>query len=60
SVRKRWWQQHQNGWPTLQGDLLERFRQQLHRPGAEVLLLTPGEVEQFYSKRYGLISVTDK
>ncbi|MGM3183630.1 CRISPR-associated helicase Cas3' [Dickeya oryzae] len=56
SVRKRWWQQHQNGWPTLQGDLLERFRQQLHRPGAEVLLLTPGEMVHYYRADTGLVA----
>ncbi|WP_263064373.1 CRISPR-associated helicase Cas3' [Dickeya dadantii] len=59
SVRKRWWQQHEKSWPTLQGDALERFRQQLHRPGAEVLLLTPGEVALFYSERQGLTPVAD-
>ncbi|ULR31493.1 CRISPR-associated helicase Cas3' [Dickeya fangzhongdai] len=59
SVRQRWWQQHEKQWPTLQGDALDRFRQQLHRPGAEVLLLAPGEAAAFYSERQGLTPVAD-
>ncbi|NKI76096.1 CRISPR-associated helicase Cas3' [Dickeya sp. CFBP 2040] len=55
SVRRNWWQQHQKSWPTLQGEALERFRQKLHRPGAEVLLLTPGEVADYYRADVGLV-----
>ncbi|ACS87349.1 CRISPR-associated helicase/endonuclease Cas3 [Musicola paradisiaca] len=56
SVRRNWWRQHEKQWPTLQGEARERFRQQLHRPGAEVLLLTPGEAADYYHADRGLVA----
>ncbi|MEH2920677.1 CRISPR-associated helicase Cas3' [Samsonia erythrinae] len=53
-VRVSWWQKRKTALPILEGDALERFRQQLHRPQAEVLLLNRGENHAFYSERVGL------
>ncbi|WP_323666433.1 CRISPR-associated helicase Cas3' [Pectobacterium punjabense] len=54
-VRVSWWQKRKTGLPILEGEALERFRQQLHRPQAEVLLLNRGENHAFYSERVGLM-----
>ncbi|MBI0471814.1 CRISPR-associated helicase Cas3' [Pectobacterium parmentieri] len=54
-VRVSWWQKRKTGLPILEGGVLERFRQQLHRPQAEVLLLNRGENHAFYSEQVGLM-----
>ncbi|MEH0834059.1 CRISPR-associated helicase Cas3' [Pectobacterium cacticida] len=53
-VRLSWWQKRKTGLPLLEGDALERFRLQLHRPQADVVLLQRGENPVFYSERVGL------
>lgn len=55
-VRESWWLKHKKALPVLEGDALERFRQQLHRPYAEVLLLGETGSYDFYSKTVGLSS----
>ncbi|UVO08816.1 CRISPR-associated helicase Cas3' [Pectobacterium polonicum] len=54
-IRVSWWQKRKTGLPILEDEALERFRQQLHRPQAEVLLLNRGETHAFYSERVGLM-----
>ncbi|WP_021013292.1 CRISPR-associated helicase/endonuclease Cas3 [Prodigiosinella confusarubida] len=54
SVRESWWQKHEKALPVLRDERLERFRQCLHRPTAQVLLLTPGETPAFYRQETGL------
>ncbi|WP_425591544.1 CRISPR-associated helicase Cas3' [Brenneria roseae] len=53
-IRESWWQKHKKSLPVLEGEALEQFRQQLHRPHAEVLLLNNVESHAFYSKTVGL------
>ncbi|RUR93944.1 CRISPR-associated helicase/endonuclease Cas3 [Pectobacterium versatile] len=54
-VRLDQWKKRKTGLPILEGDALEQFQQQLHRPQAEVLLLNRGETHAFYSERVGLM-----
>ncbi|PWC21568.1 CRISPR-associated helicase/endonuclease Cas3 [Brenneria nigrifluens DSM 30175 = ATCC 13028] len=58
-VRESWWLKYKKSLPVLEGEALERFRQQLHRPAAQVLLLKAGESDAFYSKTVGL-SIEDR
>lgn len=57
SVRESWWRKHHNNLPVLSGDALERFQRQRHRPGAQVLLLTPDQEVDFYNRRQGLVAL---
>ncbi|MBW7983475.1 CRISPR-associated helicase Cas3' [Enterobacillus tribolii] len=52
-VRKRWWEKHAGGFVVPDEELLERFRKQIHRPAAQVLLVS-GE-DAYYGKAFGLI-----
>lgn len=56
SIRETLWQKMASDVPHLQGEALEHFREQIHAPKAEVLLLTEGEASTFYSREWGLQS----
>jgi CRISPR-associated endonuclease/helicase Cas3 len=56
SVRETLWQKMAASAPHLQGDALEQFRDDIHNPKAQLLLLTEGEASAFYSREWGLLS----
>lgn len=53
-VRTTWWTAHKGGFSLPDDALLERFRQQQRRPGAEVLLVSEEGEAAYYSPRLGL------
>ncbi len=54
SVRLSWWQKKSVGFHLPDDESLEQFRNQQHRPIAQILLVSPQGEAVYYSKRFGL------
>ncbi|AWH87654.1 CRISPR-associated helicase/endonuclease Cas3 [Limnobaculum parvum] len=53
-IRDSLWRKISTNVSHLQSDELERFRQQIHRPDAQVMLLNQGKTSDYYSQVWGL------
>lgn len=55
-VRASWWKQNMSRLSLPDEALLEAFRKRLHRPVAQILLVSEQGEASYYSKRFGLSS----
>jgi CRISPR-associated endonuclease/helicase Cas3 len=60
SVRLSWWKKSSTGFSLPGEEALERFRQQQHRPSAQVVLVSSEGKASYYSKQEGLARHTSE
>ncbi|VUS85176.1 hypothetical protein SB6408_01303 [Klebsiella spallanzanii] len=54
SVRISWWRKQSGEFSQPGDEILELFRKKLHRPAAQVILVSPEGEASYYNKRTGL------